>query len=194
MSNASNKLKEIQTVHEVKEEAKVIEASPPVKISSLGASKKPKPRKGRGSQRLSNEPAAPAAAPAVAQTAAQTAAPTEAPAATPAVAPATDQPIGPQLSELEDQIKALTNQISTLESEKSVLKAAAASLEAHVSNLDGQILALEDQLSAAGAEKDTLQQRIDLLLSEFDAQTQGMDSGPVVASVLRCVLMISTTA
>ena len=77
------------------------------------------------------------------------------------------------MSALEVQIQTLNERISVLESEKSSLQASANKLEAHVSNLDSQILVLEDQLSSANEEKRTLQQRVELLLTELNAETPG---------------------
>ena len=71
------------------------------------------------------------------------------------------------------QIQTLNERISVLESEKSSLQASANKLEAHVNDLDSQILALEDQLSSANEEKRTLQQRVELLLTELNAETPG---------------------
>ena len=142
------KHKDSKTVQEAKEEISVTTEVPEIKVSSLGA-KKSRSRRGRGGQRnnASETESRKCEEPPV--------------------------PNNEQVSALEVQIQTLNERISVLESEKSSLQASANKLEAHVNDLDSQILALEDQLSSANEEKRTLQQRVELLLTELNAETPG---------------------
>ncbi len=103
--------------------------SPEVKVSSLGAKKKPRVKRGKGdSQSTSDE------------------------------VKIEETP----LAALESQIALLTTQRDTLESENVALKSS-------ISNM-------EVKLTEADSERHTLQQRVELLMAELRADTNGTSS------------------